>query len=125
MSLEEARRLLERSRELRWRFPSSSGSPVLAEEDAWAGGNIDAAERYFTECEELGASDDEFGASMTHLNRAVLAFARGEDDRARALLGDAESLLVETDLDQAPDDRFELDWLRGQLAEASKAQGVP
>ena len=134
MSLEEARRLLERSRELRWRFPSSSGSPVLAEQDAWAEqrghveihrGNIDAAERYFTECEELGASDDEFGAAMTHLNRAVLAFARGEDDRARALLGDAESLLVETDLDQAPDDRFELDWLRGQLAEASKAQGVP
>ena len=62
---------------------------------------------------------------MTHLNRAVVAFARGEDDRARALLGDAESLLVETDLDQVPDDRFELDWLRGQLAEASKAQGVP
>jgi tetratricopeptide (TPR) repeat protein len=88
-------------------------------------GNIDAAERYFTECEELGASDDEFGAAMTHLNRAVVAFARGEDDRARALLGDAESLLVETNLDQVPDDRFELDWLRGQLAEASKAQGVP
>ena len=36
ISLEEARRLLERSREVRWRFPTSSGSPVLAEQDAWA-----------------------------------------------------------------------------------------
>lgn len=87
-------------------------------------GNIDAAERYFAESEELTASDDGYGAAMTHLNRAVVALARGEDDRARALLGVSESLLMETDLDQAPDDRFELDWLRGQLAEASGARGV-
>jgi tetratricopeptide (TPR) repeat protein len=86
-------------------------------------GNIDAAERYFVECQELGASDDGFGAAMTRLNRAVVAFARGEDDRARALLGD-ESLLVETDFFQAPDDRFELDWLRERLAEASGTRGV-
>lgn len=87
-------------------------------------GNIDAAERYFAESEELTASDDAYGAAMTHLNRAVVALARGEDDRARALLGVSESLLMETDLYQAPDDRFELDWLRGQLAEASGARGV-
>jgi tetratricopeptide (TPR) repeat protein len=87
-------------------------------------GNIDAAERYFAECEQLGASDDAYGASMTHLNRAVVAFARGEDDRARALLGDAESLLGEADFYPAPDDRFELDWLRERLAEASGARGV-
>jgi tetratricopeptide (TPR) repeat protein len=86
-------------------------------------GNIDAAERYFVECQELGASDDGFGAAMTRLNRAVVAFARGEDERARALLGD-ESLLVETDFFQAPDDRFELDWLRERLAEASGTRGV-
>lgn len=87
-------------------------------------GDIDAAERYFVECESLSASDHAYGAAMTHLNRAVVAFARGEDDRARALLGDAESLLVETDLDQTPDDRFELERLRGQLAEASGARGL-
>lgn len=87
-------------------------------------GNIDAAERYFAESEELTASDDAYGAAMTHLNRAVVALARGEDDRARALLGVSESLLMETDLYQAPDDRFELDWLRGQLAEASGARRV-
>ena len=87
-------------------------------------GNIDAAERYFAECEELGASDDAYSAAMTHLNRAVVAFARGEDDRAKALLRDAESVLGETDPYPAPDDRFELDWLRGQLAEASEARGV-
>jgi tetratricopeptide (TPR) repeat protein len=87
-------------------------------------GNIDAAGRYFVECEELGASDDAYGAAMTHLNRAVVAFARGEDDRARALLDDAESILSESDADPAPDDGFELDWLRGNLAQASGARGV-
>jgi len=87
-------------------------------------GNIDPAERYFAECEELGASDDAYGAAMTHLNRAAVAFARGEDDRARELLADAEARLGETDPYPAPDDRFELDWLRGQLAAASGARGV-
>jgi tetratricopeptide (TPR) repeat protein len=87
-------------------------------------GNIDAAERYFAECEQLGASDDAYSAAMTHLNQAAVAFARGETDRARALLGDAESILGATDPYPAPDDRYELDWLRGQLAEASGAGGV-
>jgi tetratricopeptide (TPR) repeat protein len=87
-------------------------------------GNIDAAERYFAECEELGASDDAYGAAMTHLNRAVVAFARGEDDRARELLGDAESLLGGIDFYPAPDDRFELEGLRERLVEASGARGV-
>ena len=87
-------------------------------------GNIDAAERYFAECEELGASDDAYGAAMTRLNRAVVAFARGEDDRARALLGDAESLLDGTDFYPAPDDRFELEGLRERLAQASGARAV-
>jgi tetratricopeptide (TPR) repeat protein len=87
-------------------------------------GNIDAAERYFAECEELGASDDAYGAAMTHLNRAVVAFARGEDGRARELLGDAESLPGGTDFYPAPDDRFELEGLRERLAEASGARGV-
>ncbi len=87
-------------------------------------GNIDAAERYFAECEELGASDDAYSVAMRHLNQAVVAFARGEHDRARALLGDADTVLGETDGYPAPDDRFELDWLRGQLAEASGAREV-
>ena len=87
-------------------------------------GNVGAAERYFAECEQLGASDDAYFEAMTNLNRAVVAFAREENDRARALLGDAESVLGETDPYPAPDDRFELDWLRGQLAEASGARGA-
>jgi tetratricopeptide (TPR) repeat protein len=87
-------------------------------------GNLDAAERYFAECEDLGASDDAYSVAMTHLNRAVVAFARGENDRAETLLADAESALGETAPYPAPDDRFELDWLRGQLAEASGARGV-
>jgi tetratricopeptide (TPR) repeat protein len=87
-------------------------------------GNIDAAERYFAECEALGASDDAYSVAMTHLNRAAVAFARGENDRAETLLADAESILGETGPYPAPDDRFELDWLRGQLAEASGARGA-
>jgi tetratricopeptide (TPR) repeat protein len=87
-------------------------------------GNVDAAERHFAECEQLGASDDAYSLAMTHLNQAVVAFARGDSDRARALLGDHESILDETETYPAPDDRFELDWLRGQLAEASGARDV-
>jgi len=87
-------------------------------------GNIDAAERYFAACEQLGASDDAYTVAMTHLNQAVLAFARGEHNRAGALLADAESVLEETGTDPAPDDQFEIDWLRGQLAEVSRDRSV-
>lgn len=83
-------------------------------------GNIDAAERYFAECEELGAYDDAYAVAMTHLNQAAVAFARGEIDRADALLAEVELILGEAGTEAAPDDRFEIEWLRGQLAEASR-----
>jgi tetratricopeptide (TPR) repeat protein len=82
-------------------------------------GNIDVAERYFAECAELGSADDPYSAAMTHLNQAVVAFGRGDHDRAGALLASTQSILDETGTDPSSDDQFEIDWLRGQLAEAS------
>jgi len=79
-------------------------------------GNIDVAERYFAECEQLGAHDDAHAVAMTHLNQAAVLFARGDNDRAVALFAEAESVLEKAGADPAPDDRFELDWPRGQLA---------
>ncbi len=82
-------------------------------------GNVDVAERCFAECAELGSADDPYSAAMTHLNQAVVAFARGDRRRATALLARARSTLEETGIDPAPDDEFEIDWLRRQLTDAS------
>lgn len=86
-------------------------------------GNIETAERYFAECEQLGAPEDAYTVAMTNLNQGVVAFGRGDHDRAGALLADAESVLEGTDTDPAPDDRFEMDWLRGQLTTRSRGVG--
>jgi ATP/maltotriose-dependent transcriptional regulator MalT len=86
-------------------------------------GNIDAAERYFAELAKLGAEDDPYGAAMTQLNQAVVAFARGDHERAGALLARTESILAETGTEPAADDQFEIDCLRGQLAKASDREG--
>jgi len=69
-------------------------------------GNVDAAERYF---DELGPAGDPYGAAMTRLSEAALAVARGDGDRARPLLDGIE-------IELAPDDQFELDWLRARLS---------
>jgi tetratricopeptide (TPR) repeat protein len=79
-------------------------------------GNVDAAESYFS---QVPHSDDPYGAAMTQLNEAAVAFRRGELNRARSSLDVAEALFVGTDLAAvAVDDRFEFAWLREQLARA-------
>lgn len=72
-------------------------------------GNVDSAERYFAECERLGTTDDPYAVAAAHLNRAAVAFARSDRDRATALLADTDSMLEESRTNLAPDDRFELD----------------
>jgi hypothetical protein len=53
---------------------------------------------------------------MMNLNDAQVAFARGDVERARNLLGTAEeSFAVSSMARLAIDDRFELDWLRERL----------
>ncbi len=78
-------------------------------------GNVDAAERYFAECAQLGSADDPYDAAMRELNAAAVAYGRGDPERARELLARAESILEETGTEAAADDRLELDRLRGRL----------
>jgi tetratricopeptide (TPR) repeat protein len=78
-------------------------------------GNINAAERYFAESEKLGSTDDPYGNAMTHLYRAAIEFVRGNKDKSHTLLQRAQSILKEAKIEAAPDDQFEIDWLRGKL----------
>jgi tetratricopeptide (TPR) repeat protein len=70
-------------------------------------GNADAAECCF---EQIPPAYDPYAPDMTRLNDAAVAFLRGDAHRAHALLGDID------DGGLATDDRFELEWLRRQLA---------
>lgn len=78
-------------------------------------GNVDAAERYFAECAELGADDDPYGEALGLANEAAVAFARGDREGAAERLDRARSLLDENSIELAADDRFEVDWLRERL----------
>jgi tetratricopeptide (TPR) repeat protein len=78
-------------------------------------GNTDAAERYFAESERLGSTDEPYSKSMASLYRAFIAFARGNKNESRALLLQAQSVLKEAKMDAAPDDQFEINWLREHL----------
>jgi tetratricopeptide (TPR) repeat protein len=74
-------------------------------------GNVDAAERYFAELAERASADDSYGAAMTDLNNAALAYGRGDEDGANVLLMSARRTLEQARLEPFADDRFELDWL--------------
>jgi|SRR6267143_609853 len=77
--------------------------------------NTDAAERYFAESERLGSADEPYSKSMASLYRAFIAFARGNKKESRTLLQRGQSILKEANLDAAPDDQFEINWLRAKL----------
>jgi len=79
-------------------------------------GDVAAAEESFAECLELRDERDPYEAAMTHLNRAALAFARGEHERARDLLDRADSALADAGIVLDPDDAFEVGWLRDRLS---------
>jgi tetratricopeptide (TPR) repeat protein len=66
-------------------------------------GNVDAAERHFG---ALPRDDD----ALAKLNDAALAFARGDAERARALVEEIG------DIELPADDRSELQWLRDRCA---------
>ncbi|HET7869617.1 MAG TPA: hypothetical protein VFM85_04795 [Actinomycetota bacterium] len=57
---------------------------------------------------------------MTDFNRAVVAFGRGDRERAAELLHRARSTLDELGADVPTDDRSELEWLERQLAVSSE-----
>jgi hypothetical protein len=78
-------------------------------------GNVDAAERLFAECAAMGSADDPYGAALDELNRASVAFARGDPERARALLARARATFEDAGIEPASDDRRELEWLERRL----------
>jgi tetratricopeptide (TPR) repeat protein len=80
-------------------------------------GNVNAAERRFAECARMGgdAADDPYGAALGELNRAAVAFARGDPGRARELLARARATFEEAGIEPATDDRLELEWLERRL----------
>jgi tetratricopeptide (TPR) repeat protein len=79
-------------------------------------GNVEAAERCFAEvAERTAADDDPYGAAMTELNQAALAYVHGDEERARVFLSNARLKLEEAGLEPFTDDRYELDWLSEQV----------
>jgi ATP/maltotriose-dependent transcriptional regulator MalT len=74
-------------------------------------GNVDAAERYFSELAEQPSAVDPYSVAMTDFNNAALAYGRGDKARASALLARVRTTLEEAGLEPFADDRFELDWL--------------
>ena len=82
-------------------------------------GNVELAERRFAECAEHASPGDPYVEAMTYLNQAAVAFGRGLHEQARGLLARAESTLDGAGIDAAPDDQFEINWLRQQLTPGS------
>jgi tetratricopeptide (TPR) repeat protein len=78
-------------------------------------GHVDAAARHFAELDGHGLGDDPYGVALKRLNDAVLAFARGDRDEPRRLLAQIDSIVDESGTELAPDDRFEVEWLRRRL----------
>lgn len=79
-------------------------------------GNVDAAARHVGVARRLGLGVDPYGVALAHLGGAVVAFARGDADRARTLLGAIDSTLAESGTGLASDDLFELEHVRRELA---------
>jgi tetratricopeptide (TPR) repeat protein len=78
-------------------------------------GNIAEAERDFEEAATFGSQTDPFDLAMVDLNKASVAFLRGDLDNSRRLLGSCERILKESGTHAFSDDQFEIDWLKKQL----------
>jgi tetratricopeptide (TPR) repeat protein len=78
-------------------------------------GNVEAAERYFTEGEKIVPAGDPYSTAMSIINKAVIAFLRGNKDESRTLLEHAQSVFKEAGIAPGADDQFEIDWLHVQL----------
>jgi tetratricopeptide (TPR) repeat protein len=78
-------------------------------------GNIEVAERCFSEVAGIRDHHVPYEAAMTHLNHAALAVARGDRGGAAELLGRMQATLDGAGIVLDPDDAFEVDWLRDQL----------
>ena len=80
-------------------------------------GDVAAAEQYFAECSGLRrGSHNPYDRAMELLNGAALAFHRGHAEGMAGVVAEVESTLDRAGIALDPDDRFEVDWLRGRLA---------
>src|SRR5881628_412604 len=78
-------------------------------------GDVATAERFFAECSGLRrGSQNPYDRAMELLNGAALAFHRGETEGATGVVAEVESTLDREGIALDPDDRFEVDWLRGR-----------
>lgn len=78
-------------------------------------GDVDGAERMFAE-RDARAGLDAMGDAWTELNRAGIALARGKREEAARMFAAGKRHLDELDAALDPDDQFEFDWVKAQLA---------
>ena len=84
-------------------------------------GNVEAAERDFSEAEELDSSNpDPYSRAVGVLGKAAVAFIKGNSAEASSLLSESKRTLNHAGIELGPDDRSELDWLERKLAETGK-----
>ncbi len=79
-------------------------------------GEMDSARAYFEECSERRKNTDApYARAMERVNRAALACCEGHLKEAVRGVAEAERILSDAGIVLDPDDRFEVDWLRGRL----------
>lgn len=77
-------------------------------------GDVDAAEEWFRR-RDAAAVPDAYGDAWSALNWAAVAAVRGDWDEARRRFDTGREALDNLGVALDPDDRFEFDWLAGQL----------
>lgn len=80
----------------------------------------DAAESLFDESEKVSgsAAQDPYGRGMVLLNKAMVAFRRGNIPQARSLLLRVNATFEQAGIEPYKDDKFEIDWLGQELTKA-------
>ena len=83
-------------------------------------GNSDIAEQYFNEAEKIAGTSDTYDIAMSLINKAALAFLRGDPATAQSLLSQSKTPLKESGIELGPDDKYDIDWLTQKIEENSQ-----
>ena len=83
-------------------------------------GNADIAEQYFNEAERIAGTSDTYDIAMNLVNKAALAFLRGDQATAQSLLHRSKTPLKESGIELGPDDKYDIDWLTQKIDETSR-----
>jgi tetratricopeptide (TPR) repeat protein len=112
---EDARRLYAESLELNERIGSAAFVAMERHNLGWVSlhlGDVEAAEAFFRE-RDAQSPPDGYGDAWKDLNWAAVAAIRGEPEEARNRFNTGLQALDALGVALDPDDKFELDWLRG------------